>query len=439
VNILLLGSGGREHAYAYFISKSSTLNKLFIAPGNAGTSLVGENVLINPLDFNAVWDFCIKQQIDLLVPGNEDPLCAGIADFIQEMNSQLPSNKKIAVAGPDKYCAQLEGSKDFAKRFMFENLIPTAKYMSFDESNIAESDLFFDSLTPPYVLKADGLAAGKGVIITSSLTEAKQILNDMIIGKMFGNASNKVVVEEFLDGIEISVFAVSDGEDYKILGSAKDYKRIMDGDQGPNTGGMGAISPVPFADNIFMKKVEDEILKPTFEGLKSQGHPFKGFLFLGLMNINGDPKVIEYNVRMGDPETEAIFPRLECDMVELLLSIAKGGISEIDFELKMETAATIFAVSAGYPGTVNKGETIGFRTNKVAGEVPEFGGYIFHAGTKMVENQIVTNGGRVIAVTCLGESIEEATSNAYELLERIEFNGKFNRNDIGKDLLKYSK
>ncbi len=439
MNILLLGSGGREHAYAYFIGQSSLLNKLFIAPGNAGTSLIGENVGINPLDFNEVWDFCVKEQIDLLVPGNEDPLCAGITDFILNKNNETISSRKVAVAGPDMYCSRLEGSKDFAKKFMIEHHIPTARYRSFDAQNLAEADSFLDSLTPPYVLKADGLAAGKGVIITSKLTEAKQILQEMIIGKMFGNASNKVVVEEFLDGIEISVFAVSDGEDYKILGSAKDYKRIMDGDLGPNTGGMGAVSPVPFADSAFMHKVENEILKPTFDGLASNGHPFKGFLFLGLMNVQGNPKVIEYNVRMGDPETEAIFPRLECDMIELLLSIAKGGISEIDFELKAETSATVFSVASGYPGKVEKGDIIQFQTSKIAGKVSDSGGYIFHAGTKFLDNKVVTNGGRVIAVTCLGDSIIEATEKAYELLNTIDFSGKFNRTDIGKDLLKYSK
>jgi len=436
VNILLLGSGGREHAYSYFISQSSLLNKLFIAPGNAGTALVGENVELNPLNFNDVWNFCIEQKIDLLVPGNEDPLCAGITDFIHKKNDELGS-RKVVVAGPDMYCSQLEGSKDFAKEFMVEHAIPTAKYQTFNEQNIADSNAFLESLDAPYVLKADGLAAGKGVIITEDLQEAKKVLNDMIVGKMFGQSSSKVVVEEFLKGIEISVFAVSDGEDYKILGSAKDYKRIFDSDQGPNTGGMGAISPVPFADAEFMRKVEDEIIRPTFKGLSEKGHPYKGFLFLGLMNVNGDPKVIEYNVRMGDPETEAIFPRLECDMIELLLSIAKGGISEIDFELKSETAATVFSVAAGYPSSVEKGHEIRFETTKIAGKVSDVDGYIFHAGTKLVDHKVVTNGGRVIAVTCLGDSIESATHNAFELLGKIHFEGKFNRTDIGKDLLKY--
>jgi phosphoribosylamine---glycine ligase len=320
---------------------------------------------------------------------------------------------------------------------MVDHHIPTAKYQTFNELNIAESDSFFDSLEPPYVLKADGLAAGKGVIITEDLQEAKNILNQMILGKMFGQSSSKVVVEEFLKGIEISVFAVSDGDDYKILGSAKDYKRIFDNDLGPNTGGMGAISPVPFADLTFMKKVEDEIIRPTFEGLADKGHPYKGFLFLGLMNVNGEPKVIEYNVRMGDPETEAIFPRLECDMIELLLSIAKGGISEIDFELKPQTAATVFSVAGGYPANVEKGHEISFATPKIAGKMPDQDGYIFHAGTKNFNQKIVTNGGRVIAVTCLGDSIQEATEKAYQLLSNVQFEGKFNRTDIGKDLLNY--
>jgi phosphoribosylamine--glycine ligase len=437
VNILLLGSGGREHAYAYFISQSSLLNKLFIAPGNAGTSFVGENVELNPLNFEDVWNFCLEQKIDLLVPGNEDPLCAGITDFIQLKNDEIGS-RKVVVAGPDQFCSQLEGSKDFAKEFMVDHQIPTARYQTFDEHNLSSADLFLATLESPYVLKADGLAAGKGVIITEDLQEAKNILNQMILGKMFGQSSSKVVVEEFLKGIEISVFAVSDGDDYKILGSAKDYKRIFDNDLGPNTGGMGAISPVPFAEISFMKKVEDEIIRPTFKGLAEKGHPYKGFLFLGLMNVNGEPKVIEYNVRMGDPETEAIFPRLECDMIELLLSIAKGGISEIDFELKHQTAATVFSVAGGYPASVEKGHEISFVSPKIAGKMPDQDSYIFHAGTKLVNQKIVTNGGRVIAVTCLGDSISEATEKAYELLNKVQFEGKFNRTDIGMDLLKFT-
>ncbi len=437
MNILLLGSGGREHAYAYFISQSSLLNKLFIAPGNAGTSFVGENVDLNPLNFEEVWNFCIEQKIDLLVPGNEDPLCAGITDFIQVKNEEIGS-RKVVVAGPDQFCSQLEGSKDFAKEFMVDHQIPTAKYQTFDEHNLSSSDAFLASLEPPYVLKADGLAAGKGVIITEDLQEAKNVLNQMILGKMFGQSSSKVVVEEFLKGIEISVFAVSDGDDYKILGSAKDYKRIFDHDLGPNTGGMGAISPVPFADISFMKKVEDDIIRPTFKGLAEKGHPYRGFLFLGLMNVNGEPKVIEYNVRMGDPETEAIFPRLECDMIELLLSIAKGGISEIDFELKPQTAATVFSVAGGYPSSVEKGHEISFTSPKIAGKMPDQDGYIFHAGTKLADQKIVTNGGRVIAVTYLGDSIIDATEKAYELLSKVQFEGKFNRTDIGKDLLKFT-
>jgi phosphoribosylamine--glycine ligase len=433
VNILLLGSGGREHAFAKALSSSIGISKLYIAPGNAGTNECGQNIQLNPLDFDAVIKFCIDNDISLLIPGNEDPLVHGIVDFIEAKNIEFSTS--IKVAGPNQYCAQLEGSKDFAKAFMIRHNIPTAAYKTFDHQNISESGDFFSQLQPPYVLKADGLAAGKGVIITSDLAEAQKILNEMILGGMFGDASKSVVIEEFLPGIEISVFAIGDGNSYRILASAKDYKRIFDNDKGPNTGGMGAISPVPFADEAFMLKVENEIIRPTFEGLKSEGNPFKGFLFLGLMNVDGQPKVIEYNVRMGDPETEAIFPRLKTNMLEMLSGIAQGNISELDLEIDSRTAATIFLVSGGYPGDIEKGKKITLPNDSMIGSNQ----YIFHAGTALKDGELFTNGGRVIAVTSLNGDIPSALNDSNKLASEINFDGKFNRKDIGLDLLNYGK
>ncbi len=433
MNVLLLGSGGREHAFALRLSHSQRIGNLYIAPGNAGTMNCGENVQLNPLDFELVHQFCLEHDIDLLVPGNEDPLVHGIVDFIESKNNSY--SKKIKVAGPNQFCAQLEGSKDFAKAFMIRHQIPTARYRTFNADNISESVDFMKSLQPPYVLKADGLAAGKGVIITADFDEAQQILSDMILGGMFGSASSSVVIEEFLHGIEISVFAVGDGNSYKILASAKDYKRIFDGDEGPNTGGMGAISPVPFADLPFMTKVENEIIKPTFEGLKSEENPFKGFLFLGLMNVDGNPKVIEYNVRMGDPETEAIFPRLKTDMLDLLEGISDGTLENVELEIDERTAATIFLVSGGYPGNIEKGKMINLPNAAEMGNNQ----LIFHAGTTIKDGELVTNGGRVLAITSLNSDIESALQDSTELANRIVFEGKFNRKDIGLDLLKYGK
>ncbi len=433
MNVLLLGSGGREHAFALRLSQSQRIGNLYIAPGNAGTMNCGENVQLNPLDFELVHQFCLEHDIDLLVPGNEDPLVHGIVDFIESKNNSY--SKKIKVAGPNQFCAQLEGSKDFAKAFMIRHQIPTARYRTFNADNISESVDFMKSLQPPYVLKADGLAAGKGVIITADFDEAQQILSDMILGGMFGSASSSVVIEEFLHGIEISVFAVGDGNSYKILASAKDYKRIFDGDEGPNTGGMGAISPVPFADLPFMTKVENEIIKPTFEGLKSEENPFKGFLFLGLMNVDGNPKVIEYNVRMGDPETEAIFPRLKTDMLDLLEGISDGTLENVELEIDERTAATIFLVSGGYPGNIEKGKMINLPNAAEMGNNQ----LIFHAGTTIKDGELVTNGGRVLAITSLNSDIESALQDSTELANRIVFEGKFNRKDIGLDLLKYGK
>lgn len=422
MNILLLGSGGREHAFAWKLSQSPLLGKLYIAPGNAGTAMHGTNVTLNPLDFEAVFQFCLENSIDLVLPGNEDPLVAGIVDFISEK-----SNGRILVAGPDRFASNLEGSKDFSKQFMVKNGIPTAAYASFTIDNLSAGKAFLETLQPPYVLKADGLAAGKGVIITSDLDEAKAVLDEMIAGAKFGKASSTVVIEEFLHGIEISCFAVSDGITWKMLGSAKDYKRIGEGDTGPNTGGMGAISPVPFADDDFMRKVSERIAVPTFEGLKKDGHPFKGFLFMGLMNCNGEPKVIEYNVRMGDPETEAIFPRLKTDMVELVTAIAKGGLEKVELDLDERTAATVFLVSAGYPGDIEKGKVM---------EIPQAGAqsFFFHAGTKVQDGKIVTNGGRVLAITSLSRNMSLAAEISLVAAETIKYEGKYYRKDIGRDL-----
>jgi len=430
VNILLLGSGGREHAFAHFINKSSLCTQLFIAPGNAGTATCGENIVLDLNDFDAVWDFCSNHNIKLVVPGNEDPLVAGITNFIEGKAKE--TNTEIAVAGPSKFGAQLEGSKDFSKAFMMDAGIPTAAYKTFTAENVHEGSDFIDTLEPPFVLKADGLAAGKGVIITEDRDEAKAVLKEMILEQKFGKSSAKVVIEEFLKGIEISVFVVSDGSDYKILGSAKDYKRIGEGDTGLNTGGMGAISPVPFADATFMQKVEDRIVKPTLDALRNSGNPYKGFLFLGLMNNEGEPQVIEYNVRMGDPETEAIFPRLKTDMVSMLMGIAHGNLANIDFELDSRCAATVFVVSEGYPGSIQKGKKM-----SIGIETIENTQYIFHAGVKSEGMDLLTNGGRVSAVTVLEDTLELAITRAQKLASEVKFEGAIFRKDIGLDLLKY--
>lgn len=429
VNVLLLGSGGREHAFAMKMAQSDRLNNLYIAPGNAGTAQFGKNVSLIPTDVAAVFQFCKDNQIQLVVPGNEDPLVAGISDYIETHSAQ--EGLDITVAGPSHWCAQLEGSKDFSKAFMGRHAIPTARYQSFALSQLDEAAAFMKTLEPPYVLKADGLAAGKGVIITTSFEEAMATLREMTDGSKFGKAGEVVVIEEFLKGIELSVFGISDGKDWKVLASAKDYKRIFDNDEGPNTGGMGAISPVPFADEAFMQKVIDRILKPTYEGLMSEGHPYKGFLFVGLMNVGGDPFVIEYNVRMGDPETEAIFPRLKTPMLDLLKAMAGGNLGAVDVALDSQTAATIFLVSGGYPGDIEKGKVIEF-PNAVGEDQ-----WLFHAGTKQEGESVVTNGGRVIAVTSLGEDIPSALLRSNTLASQIHFDGKFNRTDIGLDLMKY--
>lgn len=429
VNILLLGSGGREHAFAMKINECEGVNKFFIAPGNAGTSEFGENVALNPSNVQEVFDFCRKQAIDLVIPGNEDPLVSGITDFIEIESKKFGLN--IAVAGPSWWCAQLEGSKEFAKSFMQRHQIPTARYGAFRLNEFEEAKSFMRSLDPPYVLKADGLAGGKGVIITESFDEACEILLGMIDGSKFGRAGEVVVIEEFLKGIELSVFGISDGESWQVLASAKDYKRIFDNDLGPNTGGMGAISPVPFANEDFMEKVVDRILKPTYDGLAAERHPYKGFLFVGLMNLAGDPYVIEYNVRMGDPETEAIFPRLKTPILQIVDAIANGGLKNLTIELDKRTAATIFLVSGGYPGDFQKGKAIRLPISHDLDSQ-----WLFHAGTKMVGGQLQTNGGRVIAVTSLDNDIKKALQRSKELAAQVEFDDKFHRTDIGLDLIK---
>jgi phosphoribosylamine---glycine ligase len=426
MNVLLLGSGGREHAFAWKLSQSKKLSKLFIAPGNAGTASCGTNVEISATDFAAIKDFVLANEIKMVVVGPEDPLVKGVHDFFLA-DEEL---KTIPVIGPQAEGAQLEGSKDFSKRFMIRHGIPTAAYETFTKDTLEKGLAFLETLKPPYVLKADGLAAGKGVVIPTTLEAAKQELCDMLSGK-FGGAGNKVVIEEFLQGIELSVFVLTDGISYKLLPSAKDYKRIGDGDTGLNTGGMGAVSPVPFADEAFLKKVEERIVKPTIEGLKKDGIPYVGFIFIGLMNDNGDPKVIEYNCRMGDPETEVVLPRIQSDLLELFIAVGAKQLSAFNFQLDPRTATTVMMVSGGYPGDYEKGKSItGLENVKDA--------IAFHAGTKVSGEKIVTNGGRVIAVTGLGNSIEEAIAKSYAGAKEISFEGSYFRQDIGQDLLKYS-
>ena len=396
INVLILGSGGREHAFAWKISKSSSCNKLFIAPGNAGTNDVGTNVDIEINDFKSIKKFVLINEVTIVLVGPEDPLVNGIYDFFQN-DDEL---KNIALIGPSKQGAKLEGSKKFAKEFMFRHNIPTAKYKAFTKENLKDSSKFLESLSPPYVLKADGLAAGKGVLIINDIKEAKQELKKMICDGKFGKASSTVVIEEFLEGTELSVFALTDGISYKILPSAKDYKRIGEGDTGLNTGGMGAISPVPFADRFYIEKVEREIIKPTIKGLIKDNIRYSGFIFFGLINVKGQPKVIEYNVRMGDPETEVVLPRISSDFLNLLRGINDGTFSERDLEISTEVAATVMLVSGGYPSNYEKDKLI-LGTDKVDKSI------IFHAGTKL-DDGLKTNGGRVLALTSLAENLNLA-------------------------------
>lgn len=423
MNVLVLGSGGREHALSWKIAQSSLCEKLFIAPGNAGTSQVGENVAISVSDFSTIKNFVLENEIDMLVVGPEDPLVNGIYDFFK--NDEVLS--EVSVIGPSMEGAKLEGSKEYSKEFMQRHNIPTAAYASFTKGTLNEGYAFLETLTAPYVLKADGLAAGKGVLILDNLEDAKKELKAMLADAKFGEASSKVVIEEFLEGIELSVFVLTDGKNYKILPSAKDYKRIGEGDTGLNTGGMGAISPVPFADKFFIERVEDRIIKPTIRGLQEEDIEYKGFIFIGLMNVDGDPKVIEYNVRMGDPETEVVIPRIKSDLLNLFRGISNGTFGELDFYVDEDVATTVMLVSAGYPESYTKGKTI-HGIDEVENSI------IFHAGTKKEGNEVLSNGGRVIAITSFGRTLEDALKKSFENADKISFDGKYYRKDIGFDL-----
>ncbi len=426
MKVALLGSGGRECALAWKISKSSLLNKLYILPGNAGTTIYGENINIKVNDYKSIKKFIEKNNIDVLIVGPETPLVDGVVDFLYNNIK----NKDFLIIGPNKKGAALEGSKDFAKDFMVKNNIPTARHKTFDSNNIQEGYKFLEELHPPYVLKADGLAAGKGVLIIDDLGEAKKELTLMIKDNKFGNSSKKVVIEEFLNGTEISIFILTDGENYKILPHAKDYKRIFDQDKGPNTGGMGAVSPVPFCDRFFLDKVENVIIKPTIKGLREMGIKYQGFIFFGLMVVGKEPYVIEYNVRLGDPETEVIIPRIKSDILDLFVGVKNETLSEKDIFINEESAATVMLVSKGYPGTYEKEKVI---TNLDLVK----DSFVFHAATKIKKGKFLTNGGRVMSITSTGKDLNSALNKAYVNANLIEFDNKFFRKDIGKDMFCY--
>ena len=423
MNILLLGSGGREHAFAWKMTQSALCTQLFVAPGNAGTAKIATNIAVNPNDFETIKQFVLENAIKMVVVGPEDPLVNGIYDFFKN-DTQI---SHIPVIGPSKLGAQLEGSKEFAKEFLVKNNIPTAKYESFTSETFEKGYAFLETLSPPYVLKADGLAAGKGVVILNDLQEAKNELKAMLVDAKFGSASAKVVIEEFLDGIELSCFVLTDGKNYKILPTAKDYKRIGEGDTGLNTGGMGAISPVPFADAALMQKIESQIVIPTIQGLKNDNIEYKGFVFIGLIKVGDNPFVIEYNVRMGDPETEVVIPRIKSDLVALFEAVASEKLIDFNLDIDSKTAATIVVVSGGYPEEFEKGKEIFGLDTKTES-------LIFHAGTKEENGKIVSNGGRVLAVTSFGDTFSTATKKSYQTTENLKFDKMNYRKDIGFDL-----
>jgi phosphoribosylamine--glycine ligase len=423
MNILILGSGGREHALAWKLKQSKRLSQLFVAPGNAGTAQIAKNIPIGVNDFEAIKSFVLTNEVGMVIVGPEDPLVNGIHDYFLK-DKDLAA---VPVIGPQKLAATLEGSKEFAKEFMMRHQIPTARYESFTAATVAEGFKFMETLSPPYVLKADGLAAGKGVVILNSLNEAKAELKAMLLDEKFGSASATVVIEEFLDGIELSVFVLTDGVNYKVLPTAKDYKRIGEGDTGLNTGGMGAISPVPFGDKVLMDKIEQQIVKPTVEGLKKDKLPYKGFIFIGLIKVGEDPKVIEYNVRLGDPETEVVLPRIKNDLVELFQAVADGTLHTIDLEIDSRSAVTVMTVSGGYPGSYEKGKEI-IGIDRITDSL------VFHAGTKEKDGKTVTNGGRVMAITSFGADFKSALEISYRNVKKLSFEGINYREDIGFDL-----
>ncbi len=423
MNILVIGSGGREHALSWKIAQSEMCDKLFIAPGNAGTSNVGANVSINISDFDEVANFIKEENIQLVIVGPEDPLVNGIRDFL--LND--PRSSKVLIVGPDKRGAMLEGSKDFSKQFMNKYNIPTARFSTFTRDTLEDGYAFLEDMSAPYVLKADGLAAGKGVLILNTIDEAVNSLKEMLLDNKFGAASEKVLIEEFMKGIEVSVFVLSDGKDYVILPEAKDYKRIGEGDTGLNTGGMGAVSPVPFADDTFMSKVEERIIKPTVSGLNAEGIDYRGFIFIGLMNVGGDPYVVEYNVRMGDPETQAVIPRVDNDLVELLKAAAEGKLGDTDIRFRPETATTVVMVAGGYPGKYEKDHAISGLSNQ-SEEI------VFHAGTRVENGNVLSNGGRVLGITALHDHLEGALKKCYERIDGISWKDCYFRRDIGEDL-----
>lgn len=423
MNILILGSGGREHTFAHQISQSQKCDRLFVAPGNAGTAKIATNVALKVTDFESIKDFVLQENVEMLVVGPEDPLVNGIKDFFAE-DDQI---KNVAVIGPSKRGALLEGSKERAKEFMAMHKIPTAAYESFTEGSLEAGKQFLETLQPPYVLKADGLAAGKGVLILEDLEEAKSELENMLANQKFGKAGSTVVIEEFLDGIELSVFVLTDGENYVTLPTAKDYKRIGEGDKGLNTGGMGAISPVPFVDDLFMNKIDERIIKPTINGLKEEKIDYKGFIFIGLIKVGDDPYVIEYNVRMGDPETEVVLPRVQSDLVDVFQKVAQGRLNEVKLEVRKESAATVMLVSGGYPEAYEKGK-------EITGLEQVEDSIIFHAGTSEENGKIITSGGRVLAITSFGEDYKQALKKSYHNADKLHFDKMYFRKDLGFDL-----